>query len=311
MDGASLFLADLARLLQYAGASVLFGTALFALMSLPRSGEASAASHGWPRPLFVISAILLLIGAILSLLAQSASMNGVPLSGLDAAAVQTVVVDTQWGHAIVARIALSLIAVIAASGRQGAMRLGGLAVLGLLMLASFAFTGHGVADDGPGGLLHLISDMIHSVAAGVWLGALAGFFVLLARPAAVTDPHRMALTRALAGFATTGTVVVAVLVVTGLVNSYFLVGITGLPRLFASAYGQLLALKLLLFVVMLGLAAGNRFRLTPALARAQDAAAQAQALSALKRSIVLEAAAGLAILALVAVFGMLEPPGAL
>jgi len=311
MDGASLVLADLARLLQYAGASVLFGTALFALMSLPRSGEATAARQGWPRPLFAASAVLVLIGSGLSLLAQSASMNGVPLSGLDAAAVETVITDTQWGHAIVARMALSLLALIAAWGQPGNGRFGVLMTLGLLSMASFAFTGHGAADDGPTGLLHLVSDMIHSVAAGVWLGALAGFFILLARPAAAADPHRLALTRALAGFATTGTVVVAVLVVTGLVNSYFLVGIAGLPKLFASAYGQLLALKLVVFIVMLGLAAGNRFRLTPALARAQDTAAQGRALSALKRSIVLEAAAGLAILALVAVFGMLEPPDAL
>jgi putative copper resistance protein D len=312
MDWTSSILADLARLLQYAGAVVLFGTAVFNLVSLPRSVEASASRHGWPKPLFLGAGIALLTGAIVSLLAQSASMNGIPLSKLDAAAIKLVLVETQWGHAIVARMGLSVAALaVTFAVRPSASLFAGLATLGLVCLASFAFTGHGAADDGPGGVVHLVSDMSHSVAAGVWLGALAGFFLLLRQPAATAEPYRSALAKALAGFATTGTVAVTVLVASGLVNGYFLIGLAGLPKIFTSAYGELLVLKLVLFMAMLALAATNRFRLTPALRRAADATAQSQAIAGLRRSVILEALAGLAILALVAVFGMLEPPSAM
>jgi putative copper resistance protein D len=248
------------------------------------------------------------MGAALSLLAQSASMNGVPLAALDMAAVRMVVSETQWGHTIVVRIGLSAVALIAALGRSGLTQFGILMGLGLATLASFAFTGHGASDDGAGGLVHLVSDMIHSAAAGIWLGALAGFFVLLSRPQAVAEPHRVALTKALASFAATGTAAVAVLVITGLTNSYFLIGVAGLPKIFTSAYGDLLVLKLVLFVAMLAMAAINRYRLTPALEQATDLGPRMAAIARLRRSVTLEALAGLAILGLVAVFGMLEPP---
>jgi putative copper resistance protein D len=310
MDWTSLIVADIARLLQYAGASVLFGTALFNLISLPRSGPASATLQGWPKPLFLVSGIALLAGAILSLLAQSATMNGVPLTKLDAAGINLVLTQTQWGHAIAVRMGLSLLAVLLGLlSRPSNPVFMAQAAIGLVCLASFAFTGHGASDDGAAGLIHLVSDMIHAVAAGVWTGTLAGFFALLARSSAIDEPHRPALAKALADFATTGTVVVAALVITGLINSYFIIGVAGLPKLLASAYGDLLAIKLLLFVAMLALAAKNRFRLTPALVRATDPLTQRAAISALRQSVTFEALASLAILGLVAVFGMMEPPG--
>jgi len=311
MDWAGQIIADGARFLQYAGATVLFGTALFNLVSLPGSGETSATQQGWPKPLFLGAGIALLVGAALSLLAQSASMNGVPLAKLDAPMVQ-LVLGTQWGYAIALRIGLGGLAIaITLLGRPSRSVFVVLAVLGILSLGSFAFTGHGASDDGLVGMVHLVSDMLHSVAAGVWLGALAGFFILLKRPSAAVEPHRSALAKALGDFASTGTLVVAVLIVTGLINSYLLIGIAGLPNLLTSAYGDLLALKLMLFVAMIGLAAKNRFRLTPALRRASDEIVSAKAVVALRRSVIAEALAGLAILALVAVFGMLEPPNAM
>jgi putative copper resistance protein D len=299
MDWASLITADAARFLQYAGAAILFGTALFMLKGLPGPGGA--------KPLFGFAALALLTGSLLSLLAQSATMNGVALSQLDTAAVKLVLMETQWGHAIAVRIGLSVLALgITILARLSRPAMAVLAALGLVCLLSFAFTGHGAADDGLPGLIHLVGDMVHSVAAGVWLGALAGFIRLLTGPKASSDPERSVLADALAGFGNTGTAMVAILVATGLVNSYFLVGFAGLPKLFVTAYGLLLVVKLVLFGLMLALAASNRFRLTPAL---MDAANPAAAIAALRRSVILEALAGVFILGLIAVFGMMEPPG--
>ena len=102
---------------------------------------------------------------------------------------------------------------------------------------------------------------------------------------------------------------VAILVATGLVNSGFLVGWPGLQHLWASLYGQLLTVKLVLFAGMLAMAAANRFRLTPALGQALgDAMPTAEAIAALRKSVALETAAAFGVVALVAWFGTLAPP---
>ncbi|MFD2427101.1 CopD family protein [Sphingobium scionense] len=68
--------------------------------------------------------------------------------------------------------------------------------------------------------------------------------------------------RALDGFAKVGSVVVGLLILSGFINSWILIGPSRLGSLFASLYGLLLGAKLILFGVMLTLAAANRFFLT-------------------------------------------------
>ena len=88
-------------------------------------------------------------------------------------------------------------------------------------------------------------------------------------------------------------------------------GLEKVSALWTSDYGRLLSVKLLLFVLMLGLAGANRYRLTPRLAAALEAGAPAaQALTALRRSLIVETGAGVAILALVAWLGTLAPASA-
>ncbi len=112
------------------------------------------------------------------------------------------------------------------------------------------------------------------------------------------------------GFSGIGSALVAVLVATGLVNSWFLVGLDHVRDLLSSTYGILLVLKIAAFTVMLALAASNRVRLTPDLRRALDGGSTEVAIAALRRSVAIEAAAGGLVLALVAVLGTLAPPSA-
>ena len=155
----------------------------------------------------------------------------------------------------------------------------------------------------------MVADIIHAVAAASWLGALAALTILLLRRTAPDDP---AIHRALHGFAGLGTLAVGLLVLTGLVNSWFLVGPAQIAELGTSLYGQLLIAKLVLFALMLALAAGNRFRLTPVLgAVLMSGEDPRQALQRLRRSVVAEALAGAVLLAIVAGMGTLAPPSAL
>ena len=77
-------------------------------------------------------------------------------------------------------------------------------------------------------------------------------------------------------------------------------------------YGQLLVAKLVLFGLMLALAASNRFRLTPALGSAVETGQPSvAAMSALRRSLLVETGLGLALIGVVAVMGTLPPPASL
>jgi len=112
----------------------------------------------------------------------------------------------------------------------------------------------------------------------------------------------------LAGFSSVGTLTVAVIIISGLVNGWMLIGPANVVKLSISLYGQLLIAKLLLFGAMLVLAAANRFRLVPAFERSLAENDHAAALNALRRSLAIEASCALGVLALVAWLGTLEPP---
>ena len=98
------------------------------------------------------------------------------------------------------------------------------------------------------------------------------------------------------------------LIATGLVNAWLLVGPSAVGGLVTTLYGRLLLAKLALFAAMLGLAALNRYRLTPAFNRAIAADDPAGALRALRLSLAVETGCAGTILAIVAWIGTLEPP---
>src|SRR5205085_76526 len=111
-------------------------------------------------------------------------------------------------------------------------------------------------------------------------------------------------------FSGIGSALVAVIVATGLINGAFVIGLDGLPRLWASTYGRLLTVKLVLLAVMVGLAAANRFRFAPRLGAALDAEGSTnRAVLTLRRSLAAETAISIAVVGLVAWFGTLAPPG--
>lgn len=295
------------RWLQYTGAVVLLGTPLFLLYS---SRGADGPNLAWARPTLIVAALVVALGSLAALVAQTAMMAGSLSEAVKPASLSFMVTGTALGMAMVARTAVALFGLVAvATLKAGRAPWGLMVAAGLIVAASFAWTGHGAASQGPGGLLHLTADIIHAVAAAMWLGALAALTILLLRRA---KPDDFAIHRALHGFAGLGTLAVSLLVLTGLVNSWFLVGPERVSDLGANLYGQLLIAKLVLFVLMLALAAGNRFHLTPRLGSfllgEKD---PRQALRQLRRSVVAETLVGAVLLAVVAVMGTLAPPSAM
>ena len=218
------------------------------------------------------------------LLLQSVALGG---SAADAPAVLG---GTLFGHLVLVRLGLLGLAGLALARRRhwAATLLAGAAV------ATQAGHGHAWAMwDGPSWLL--LSSGVHLVAAGAWLGGLLPLLVLVA----AVPPGAAAL--ASARFSPLGTGCVALLAGTALFQSSVLVGT--LPGLVGTGYGLVALAKLAGFLGLLGFAARNRFRLTPALAGGAAGTAKRR----LVLSVALESGVGLAVVLAAGVMTSLEP----
>jgi putative copper resistance protein D len=287
------------RFAVYADLLVLFGLAAYPLYaaspSRPLGGRAIVAG---------LTALGLLFSA-LAFLQMVGSMSGATIAGIDRETFNFVLFETTPGDSFLWRTAALAIALVAALVRSA--KIGRLVVaLGAgSALGTLAWTGHAAITEGAVGTIHRLSDGLHLLAAGAWLGALAVLVTLLF--ARIENGESVAAARsALAGFAVAGSIIVAIIVTTGLFNVWMIVGMEGALRLPTTFYGQLLIVKLMLFAAMLGLAAANRWRLTPRLASG-GYGSDSGGVRALRVSIVLETSAAVLILALVAWLGTLSP----
>ncbi len=294
----------------YLGLMLLFGLAAFGLHGL-RGGERASGAvigfRGWIVGAALSSAAL----SSLALVMLAASVADIPLLAVDRATLGALVWGTPAGTAWLVRMIALAVAALAGiyAARAPVPALTAACAAGGVALGSLAWSGHGIMDDGVGGWVHLSADMIHLWAAGLWIGALLGLALLVARRQASDDTAHLMLTHhALARFAWTGSLIVAALLGSGLINAWFLVGLGGLPRLMDSTYGEVLVVKLALFASMLLMATSNRFRLTPALEQSTNGAGKGAALRNLRFSVGIEAGLGITVLAIVAWLGTLEPP---
>lgn len=295
------------RFALYLDLMLLFGVPAFAvLIHCGRRDDDGFAL----RPTVAACAVVGLALSAAGIALLAASMSGVAVAALDFVTIRMVVTGTATGTAWLVRVAVLLLALVVALA-GGGRRLGGAALMlcGAIALATLAWQGHGVMDDGRTGIVHLVADIGHIVAAGIWVGALAALAIMAFQPADRLDAERLAyLHSALAGFARVGTFAVRLIVVTGLVNAWLLVGPDHVRSLGATVYGQLLLAKLALFALMLLLAALNRFSLVPALGCAAGHGNVGAAIRALRLSLALETASAVTILGLVAWLGTLAPP---
>jgi putative copper resistance protein D len=235
----------------------------------------------------------------------AAQMSGELSGGLDTQTLKDVTFGTAAGLALLGRIGLLGVCLAGTAspwaGRQSERLV--VTVLSSCAVLSLGFSGHAAAGEGVIGSVRLLADGLHALAAGVWLGALVGFLAM-AR-SRVLDPAGE-LHEALQRFSGLGPLVVGVLVITGAANTAFSVsGMTGLSSLDLGWLALLIA-KLVLFGAMIAFAALHRYRLTPALL-ASDPDGQAAMIRHLRRTLLLETAAGVAILAVVAFMGRLPP----
>ncbi|MEO6091899.1 MAG: copper homeostasis membrane protein CopD [Novosphingobium sp.] len=295
------------RFALYLALSAQFGLSAFSLYALEGSQRIDAVRV---RPWLLGCCGVALLASIASLILLASDLAGAAPWPIDQAATTSLLTDSAFGVAWQIRVAaLALIAAIALRGAARSSAAGIIACASGVSLGTLAWAGHGAMDQGASGWVHLGADILHLLAAGVWIGALLALTLLVVRRAATIDAAHVLLTHnALRRFGTVGTGVVAMIVLTGLINSRFLVGVSGIFELPSTHYGQLLLAKLGLFTAMLGLASLNRFVFTPSLQKSISLGNSRAALTALRYSLAIEATAVLVILGLVAWLGTLEPP---
>jgi len=230
-----------------------------------------------------------LAGAVASLGALGLDLLGLPLVALATAAPWKVAFATSAGPALVIALAAMLLALLALHSAWYARAFAIIAFAGVGL--SLAMTGH--AATAPPEVLTRPAIFLHGLGVAFWIGALAPLAALMSKPATAALP-------VVNRFSRIAVLAVGVLALTGL--GLAVVQLEKPSALVETRYGAILSAKLALAVLLLGLAALNRFRLTPALALG-DAAA-----TALKRSILLECLLALAILGVVAGWRFTPPP---
>jgi putative copper resistance protein D len=273
----------------------------------------TAASGQWPwqRRVILIAASITLFGAVIWVMAETVSMSGETSDAINPTALWTVLWETRFGLACFARIGLLTLSLVAC---LAIIRLKMLwvvqTILGGAMTVSFAWTGHGAVEMVKTGGIHLGGDLLHLLAAGIWIGALVPLTILALhakRSRAVEDAQ--ALQFALDRFSAIGVWVVTSIVLSGIVNTWFLIGPLHWRETFTTEYGIVLIVKLGLFGLMLSLAALNRYRMTAALSVAIDRQSSMQPpLSTLRTTILTETTLALLVLLAVSLLGTLAPP---
>ena len=228
-----------------------------------------------------------------------------PGDTLSTGAAWTVLAETQFGHTMTVRLgvalalAVAMAALAATDGTIRAWRRWPPSLLAAALLGALAWTGHSGARPGAVGDFQLVCDILHLLAAGAWVGGLLPLALVLSFARRSMDRGGAGLAAAAAHrFSTLGMVAVATLTVTGIVNTWILVG--SVSALVETDYGRLLTAKVMLFAIMLSVAAINRLRLVPRL----DAA---ETVRRLQRNSLMEVALGLAVIAIVGALGTIEP----
>lgn len=294
----------IARLVQFAAAMAAFGASAFRFYAagwLPSDpGERVVARFDvWNRTLLWVSGLLMLLSGIAIVPLVAARMTGEESAAIDPSIIETVLSATSFGHRWCWHLLFTLLLLVGAAvaRRRHAMNL----IWAALALASLGWVGHAAGASGWAGFGRELNQSIHLLAAGLWLGGLLPLGWLLGRARSGEEGFGAFGRHALPAFSQMGYAAVAAIAITGIVNTLILVG--GVDALYATDYGQLLSLKILLYLAMVAVALRNRFRLMPRFADRNGAAD-----GALYRSVLIEQALGLGILAAVSVLGTWAPP---
>lgn len=289
-ETAWLIASGIFRFLVYALMLLAAGGALFVVLVLPGRQVAGAIQR------YVLTCVA---GAAVALVLSLGIEGGLLVLGGWSALVEPGVwrLGAAGGRGVSVALSLLGLALIAAGLRPRAAVRRRLVLPGaIIALAGFGLTGH-AATASPRWLMAPVV-VLHALTAAFWIGALW--------PLARTLRHCRTQTSifVIRRFSRLAVAAVALLVLAGVMIAVVQLG--SVPALWQTAYGVILLAKLAAVLALLGLAALNKWHLTPAVMRTGGPASRR-----LLRSIRAEMLLAAAVLAATAALGTVAPPRAL
>jgi len=263
-----------ARFVAYAGILTVVGAVAFRLLVVKRVGvgvSTSARASRRAARLGSIACGLLAIAALAKLVLQTAEMRFPTDSWLVVG--RQMLFDTPWGTVWMIQFGCAvLLAMSFTLARKDAFpRWSTIAILSLVLAASFAFSSHAMSAS-RFGQYAVAADVVHVLAASVWIGTLfvmtasvlGGDAIDPASELSVSEQRANYIGLLLRAFSRVAQVSVALVVGSGAVSS--LAHLERIGDLIATPYGEALYRKLIFVAVVLLLGWRNWKLVTPRLA---------------------------------------------
>jgi copper transport protein len=266
--------------------------------------EGAAASRAFARRfqrLLLVAIALGVVASVLGVLLQGASAAGVSLWASLKSAILSDTLDSRfgkvWGARAIDWVILGALVLGAQALQLDLLPVGReepsstvlpprwiVALLGLgagYLAITPALAGHASIESPTA--VFFPSDVLHVLAASVWVGGIACLLVVLpsaTRTLQAAQRSRLLLAT-LVRFSPLALAAVVVIAVTGVVQAY--IDVRSLSGLFHTTYGALIIVKVLLLLVLIGFGYVNRERVIPALRRVTGAGSSPGAVGVLAR----------------------------
>lgn len=299
MTGVAAAVLVAVRFATFAASMFLLGAPLLRL-ALARSLAGAGAARGeFDRRLRTSlrwAAVMALAASAIWLNLDSVIMGGSWADAIDPDTVGAVFLQTEFGRAWQWHLGFAAALLVVLFAVPELLRRAGWSLLAIALaaaqVASLAWAGHAVMH---AGVLPVANQVGHLLAGAVWLGSLPPLYFLLGR--ASEGAWQAALRTVLPLYSRAGYGAVGLVVLTGCLNSWLLVG--SWHALMTSEFGHVLLVKVTLVALMVAIALANRLML----AQAGDALPWAT----LRRNVAIEQLLAAGILAAVSLLGTLPP----
>ncbi len=259
------------RWLNLLGDVMFLGGSVFALIvwnptllragtNLPDRCERKISSH-FSR-LLRLSGIIAMGATILLLIVEAMAAAASPSLADITTATYTILTSTRLGEYWIFRLT-TVLAAIAASilllkPKEPSKRGWGLIlIVGLVLSLSTSLTSHNAAATDYFPVINLLSDWIHLVAVGAWVGGLVYLLIAITSLSAIRDQKAKPVAELIRRFSSVAIICVGAIGITGIYNLVLEVG--SLTALFATPYGRILLVKLAIFAPMIVFGALNQF----------------------------------------------------
>lgn len=282
------------RALHFLSVLLLTGSAFYTALLTPRRYQPVLAQR--LQPVFILTASLSLLSALLMLATQTGLMSG-DWRNVSDSATWLAVLNTRFGEMWRWALGFALLSTLALLLR-GTLRQAVLLLSGLLQLVALAGVGHAAMREGLAGVLQQSNHALHLMASAFWAGGLLPLLLLMGEARQIT--YRSDVIRCMMRFSRYGHLAVALALLTGVANSLL---IAGSPLNWqATLWRDLLVVKIVLVLMMTGIALVNRYVLVPRFRRAASRAPQL-----FIRLTQLELLLAIVVVGLVSVFATLSP----